>query len=556
MERKTISIDISPDTLDEAYREKAGVMWEHNAVSITFNIDSRFVGDYRYYIEYRSFLGTLVRTVNLTLNKADNTVTYAIPAGMSSLMSVECFFNIVSVDGDGNTLQIIKPKRFCLDFDRAPDTDNTLSKINDFTVNSLLEAIRNGTFKGEKGDKGDSYVLTDDDRADIALRINGDIYGLPYIREFESSDKTPIKAVSSNGTVKKFTIRPATSDLSAASEDEPVPYTSFSKIKLFIGKNEIEYLLDPDMYSTFKYYSDACPTVNYRAVPISLKPNTKYALVRYSADLNNSASCIINSGATRHFAHKSNAGVQIDYMEINTDESGLIYISTTGLAASNAYDEYRKMLACSFYGLGIYELPKSMIISVEVSNNLCAIADNTADTAEMTSGKVTYNIEQFAVPKKFSEDAVRSFKSADATVYRYNLPLTVTPDCRNDYDIVSTHYKQTESFVDSDSDLSEPVASEEGYKGIYLDRVNAKIYLYTDKDPEAFAEFITKQQAAGTPVTVLYRMKYPLDESITPTEITLNKENEYIHGFPQEAVYSVSVNGDISAALNEVMNKI
>ena len=558
MERKTISIDITPDTLDEAYEDKAGVMWEHNAVSIIFNIDPRFVGDYRYYIEYRSFLGTLVRTVNLTLNKANNTVTYAIPAEMSSLMSVECFFNIVSVDGDGNTLQIIKPKRFCLDFGRAPDTDNTLAKINGFTVNSLLEAIRNGAFKGEKGDKGDAYILTVEDRDDIALKINGEIYGLPYIREFESSDKTPVISVVSNETAKKFTLRAPITDLSNASEETPASYTSLSKIKLFIGKNEIEYLLDPNLYSTFKLDPDR---TNYYNVPIALKPNTKYVLVRYDSNINTIYSSIIHPGGSNSFVSRTGATPQKDYLEFNTDESGLVYIISTGIGSS--FNSYKDILESSWYGLGIYELSKSTVISVELKNNMCAISDSNADTAELTSGRVIYDIEQFAVPSEFSKDAVTSFTSGNMTVYRYKLPLTDTPDCQNDYNIVSTHYKQMHSFIDSDSDLSKLLTSNGEYKGIYLDRVNGDIYLYTDRDPDAFAEFIAVQQALGTPVTVLYKMKYSLIELITSSKITLNRgsrlkgeNNEYIYCFPEEAVYSVSVNGDISDALNRILKKI
>ena len=46
--------------------------------------------------------------------------------------------------------------KFCLQFDYSPDTDNSLAKVNDFSVNALLEAIRLGTFKGDKGEKGDT----------------------------------------------------------------------------------------------------------------------------------------------------------------------------------------------------------------------------------------------------------------------------------------------------------------------------------------------------------------------------------------------------------------
>ncbi len=154
MEKRIISIDISPDVQTE-YSENAGVMWEHNATQLQFKIDPSYIGDYRYYIEYRSLLGTKVRTEYLELDTTDNTVTYMIPVTMSSLKGVECYFNIVKIDEDGNTIQVIKPKKFCLTFDFSPDTDNSLAKVNDFSINALMEAIRLGTFKGDKGDKGD-----------------------------------------------------------------------------------------------------------------------------------------------------------------------------------------------------------------------------------------------------------------------------------------------------------------------------------------------------------------------------------------------------------------
>ena len=160
METKIISIDISPEII-ETQTEKAGVMWEHNATTLVFNIHKAYMGDYRYYLEYRSLLGTKVRTEYLEPDLETNTVTYNIPVTMSSLKGVECYFNIVSIDGDGNTVQVIKPHKFCLQFDYSPDTDNSLAKVNDFSINALLEAIRLGTFKGDKGDKGDTGAKGD-----------------------------------------------------------------------------------------------------------------------------------------------------------------------------------------------------------------------------------------------------------------------------------------------------------------------------------------------------------------------------------------------------------
>ncbi len=153
MENKVISIDIRPGANTDV-TENAGVMWEHNATVLKFVIDEAYSGDYRYYLEYRSLMGTKVRTDYLEPDK-NNIITYAVPVSMSSLKGVECYFNIVDIDGDGNTVQVIKPVKFCLSFDFSPDTDNSLAKVNDFSVNYLLEAIRSGTFKGDKGETGE-----------------------------------------------------------------------------------------------------------------------------------------------------------------------------------------------------------------------------------------------------------------------------------------------------------------------------------------------------------------------------------------------------------------
>ncbi len=151
MENKIISIDITPDIQGEI-NENAGVMWEHNATTLKFNIAPDYIGDYRYYIEYRSLIGTKVRTQYLALDTETNTITYNIPVTMTCLKGVECYFNIISIDGDGNTVQVVKPRKFCLTFEYSPDTDNSIARENDFSINALLEAIRLGTFKGEKGD--------------------------------------------------------------------------------------------------------------------------------------------------------------------------------------------------------------------------------------------------------------------------------------------------------------------------------------------------------------------------------------------------------------------
>ena len=157
MENKIISIDITSDTQGEI-KENAGVMWEHNATTLKLNIAPECVGDYKHYIEYSSITGKKVRTEYLTLDTETNTILYDIPVVMTSQGSVECYFNIITVDEDGNTVQVVKPRKFCLSFDYSPDTDNSIAEAHNFSINTLLEAIEKGTFKG---DKGEPFVYDD-----------------------------------------------------------------------------------------------------------------------------------------------------------------------------------------------------------------------------------------------------------------------------------------------------------------------------------------------------------------------------------------------------------
>ena len=226
MENKIISIDITPDNSAE-YTANAGVMWEHNATLLKFNIDKAFVGDYRYYIEYRSLMGTKVRTEYLELNTEDNTITYNVPVTMSSLKGVDCWFNIVSIDSDGNTQQIIKSAKFTLTFDYSPDTDNHLCKVNDFSINSLLEAIRLGTFKGDKGEKGDTGEKGDKgdkgDRGD-----DGEVTAKYVSKNFSNA----LKGTASGASVSMNDVSPMQHELKCRVESKnliPYPYKTKSQ---------------------------------------------------------------------------------------------------------------------------------------------------------------------------------------------------------------------------------------------------------------------------------------------------------------------------------------
>ena len=148
---KTIRIEVSPDA---NYSEiiNAGVMFEHNATQLEFELSEAYVQpDYKYYIEFAMPSG-VARTEYLEPDE-NSVITFLLPDTVTSQMAVLCYFNIVSVDEETyDTTLVIKPVQVRLSFESVASTDAALAREYSFSVNALLQAIKNGDFSGEVAD--------------------------------------------------------------------------------------------------------------------------------------------------------------------------------------------------------------------------------------------------------------------------------------------------------------------------------------------------------------------------------------------------------------------
>ncbi len=149
---KTVTVKVDGSLSDEIYN--AGTMYEHNATTLVFEIDAQYISpQYRYYIEFALPTG-VVRTEYLTPNES-NKISFDMPASLTSSMSMLCYFNVVKINETTyETEKLIKAKEIKLCFSPIASCDDTLREEYDFSVNSLLEAVKNGDFKGDKGDRG------------------------------------------------------------------------------------------------------------------------------------------------------------------------------------------------------------------------------------------------------------------------------------------------------------------------------------------------------------------------------------------------------------------
>lgn len=151
---KTVTVKVDGSLSDEIYN--AGTMYEHNATTLVFEIDAQYISpQYRYYLEFALPTG-VVRTEYLTPNESGK-ISFDLPASLTSSMSMLCYFNVVEVNETTyDTKKLIKAKEIKLCFSPIVACDDALREEYDFSVNSLLEAVKNGDFKGDKGDKGDT----------------------------------------------------------------------------------------------------------------------------------------------------------------------------------------------------------------------------------------------------------------------------------------------------------------------------------------------------------------------------------------------------------------
>lgn len=210
--KREIFIEVTADGAPSAECISAGYTAEHNAVALVFTVDNVFAGEnYRYFLEFIMPDGGCYRTDYLPLQTPENTVSFDLPASVTGYNCVDCYFNAVLLGENGETKQVVKPKTVTLLFSPLYDANGEVLRAYDFSVNFLLEAIRNGTFRGEKGDTGAAgrdgtdYILTSADKREITADVAAQCLGLP-LRKSISGVESAVVSDSAAGLIQAFTV--------------------------------------------------------------------------------------------------------------------------------------------------------------------------------------------------------------------------------------------------------------------------------------------------------------------------------------------------------------
>ena len=409
MKQNIVEIQV-PEGLSEAPQETAGgVMYEHNATALRFLLDPVYISpEYRYYLEFVT-VNAANRTDYPTPDE-ENAIEFSIPADITSQMTALCCLNIVAVNEAGKTEQLIKSKSVNLYFSVFENTEKKLAADYAFSVNALLEAIKNGTFKGDKGDKGDSYILTEADKTEIADTVDNAFYGLPLEKRETLVGKGTLPGAAEHAELKSLLVSPQEATVDGITDTLAV-----------FGKNELEWVLRPEQYTQFTTLSN-----NYAYVDISLKPNTEYIFVRTPVGLSDNGHSYLLIGDKQYwFCHKTVLANSSSYFTFTTPENGICKLYSTYLYLSEA--NYKKILETDWQGIGIYEKSKCLRLQKSFSDPLYRVNDDYGDAYDFVSGTHNRNTAKLRLTGDMLsevEPLTLPAPAGNAYLYHFSLPAS------------------------------------------------------------------------------------------------------------------------------------
>lgn len=532
MKQNIVEISIPETLAAEPIEAQAGVMYEHNATALCFHLpESLCLPEYRYYAEFVTVSGT-ARTAYLTAD-GNCQILLALPLEITSQMTALCVFQVVKISDSGKTEQKITAKTVRLYFSPMQNTEKMLDVDHAFSVNMLLEAIRQNTFKGDKGDKGDAYNLSQADKTEIAAQVNADFYGLPMQKRMTVCGQQTLSGMADNAAVSDLTVRPTARTMNG-----------IDTVQIAVGKN----LLSDVLHSTA--YSDFSPVEgNYTAIPLPLKPETEYVFAKLSNSLAEYGHSYLKLDTqTAWFCHKSNANMNIKYRVFTAPESGVCAIYTTYIYLSQ--NAYQQMLDTDWNGLTIMEKDKSVVLQKTFAEPLYAVSAQIGDSYDFISGTLTRRTAKAQLTSTQLVPAA-TVQLGDSA-YRYK--LTLPPDA------VSRVYGCQDGCCSVLPTLSEDITDAGTYgdyqtatgieEGVWFGSYDDGIYVVSVRPPTDFVAWLEEN-----PPEILYASA-ERTVSEAGTTVLLPRGEKQICVSPQNLCAHLQFAADISAVANDFESRI
>lgn len=532
MTQNILEIQVSQLAQETEEILSAGNMYEHNATALQFMLDAVYLhSDYRYYAEFVTVKG-VARTEYLMPNEA-GVILVSLPQEITAQMTAMCVFNIVQIGDSGKTEQLIKAKKVRLYFSDLENTEKLLDADYAFSVNALLEAIYNDTFKGDKGDKGDAYILTEADKTEIARQVDQVFYGLPMQMHMTVRQESTLSAATDRALVSTLLVRP-----------DEAAMDGISDIQVAIGKNILADMLDSAKYSTF-----SAPVNNYTQIPITVTPGVEYVVAKLSANMAKTAySYLKTADTTVWLCHKSNASLNGKYGVFTGPEDGQCSLYSTAVYSSQW--NYQQVLDTDWVGLTVMEKENSVLLQKTFSQPLYAVSKEIGDSYDFISGTLTRRTAKAMLTSaQLVSDETAMLTD---TVYRYKLTLPEDSPARR-YGCtegICTALPTMKVNVSTASDFAD-YQIETGYsEGIWFGSYDENVYILSVLEPENFAAWLDTES-----VEILYATAERAEPGeATAVQLPFAEKNMCVT--PNQLRAEVWFSADISAVANDFESRL
>ncbi len=538
MIQNVLKIPVPKSTQETEEALSAGNMYEHNATALQFLPDAAFLqSNYRFYAEFVTVKG-VARTEYLLPDEA-GAVTVSLPQEITAQMTALCVFNIVQIGADGKTEQLIKAKKVRLYFSSLENTEKLLDADYAFSVNTLLEAIYNDTFKGDKGDKGDAYVLTSADKAEIAAQTDADFYGLPLFRKKRGAGDFQLTGAGTVSSVRSISAMPSAVG------------TVLNSVKVTVGKNLLTPILKPEKYTLFVQNIGA-----YARITFYLKPNTTFVLSRRNGGISKRCTASIGTGiGSAYFCHTSNAALNRTWVEITTDETGMVYLESTGVSRSE--ENYAEILKDEWDGLTLTEKESSAVLSKTFDPPLQAVSEDYADSFDFVNGRLTRRTLCISVSEELLDAESLTLTDKTHTVYRYRLTLPEGSfKAFGVTDGFCAAYPTVPTFLTNDAEYAAFVKASGETEGVFFGSADNVLYVYSALTRAAFCQMLRDRQTAGDPLLMLCCRAVPAVTEEGAEALPALETVSEVQISPSSGIAEFAYSADISAVVAELESRI
>lgn len=264
-------------------------------------------------------------------------------------------------------------------------------------------------------------------------------------------------------------------------------------VQIAVGDNLLSEVLHSELYNNFKPSEGT-----YGKVPLALKAETEYILVKLTNDLSTYTHSYLKSGEQSHwFCHKTNANLNLKYRTFTTPHSGEYAIYSTYLYLSQK--AYQQMLETDWVGLSLMEKDKSVVLQKTFSEPLYAVSAQISDSYDFISGALT----RCTAKAQLSEaqfDSAATIQISD-TAYRYKMTLPTASATR----VLGCIEGLCASLPTLEKDITTGEAYAE-YKsvtgqteGIWFGASDGGIYVVSERNPNDFTAWLEEN-----PLEILY----------------------------------------------------